>query len=72
MILMKYSKFFIFLMRSLITFSVIYSSVQICLQLYKTKSIETELLFVTISFILISLSLEVIEAFTDRGAADAN
>lgn len=69
---MKYSKFFIFLMRSLITFSVIYSSVQICLQLYKTKSIETELLFVTISFILISLSLEVIEAFTDRGAADAN
>lgn len=71
MILMKYSKFFIFLMRSLITFSVIYSSVQICLQLYKTKSIETELLFVTISFILISLSLEVIDTFTDRGAADA-
>ena len=71
MILMKYSKFFIFLMRSLITFSVIYSSVQICLQLYKTKSVETELLFVTISFILISLSLEVIDTFTDRGAADA-
>ena len=71
MILMKYSKFFIFLMRSLITFSVIYSSVQICLQLHKTKSIETELLFVTISFILISLSLEVIDTFTDRGAADA-
>ena len=68
---MKYSKFFIFLMRSLITFSVIYSGVQICLQFYKTKSVETELLFVTISFILISLSLEVIETFTDRGAADA-
>lgn len=68
---MKYSKFFIFLMRSLITFSVIYSGVQICLQLHKTKSVETELIFVTISFILISLSLEVIDTFTDRGAADA-
>lgn len=69
---MTYQKFFNILMWTMLTLSVVFSATQMCLQFYKTRSIETELIFVTIAFLLISLSAEIFEVYTNRGTADAN